>query len=64
MCIARSSVFAAMFVHHMKENKQNSVLINDIKVEVLGEMLKFIYTDKVECLEPMAGDLLAAADKV
>lgn len=60
---ARSPVFAAMFEHEMKERKQNRVNIVDVNYEILHELLKFIYTGKVENLEIMAGEMLAAADK-
>ncbi|XP_053200921.1 protein roadkill-like [Panonychus citri] len=60
---ARSPVFEAMFQHNLEESKQNRVEITDMDQEVLGEMLKFIYTGKSTNLEKMADDLLAAADK-
>jgi len=60
---ARSPVFAAMFEHEMEERKQNRVEIADVDVDVLREMLRFIYTGKASSLEKMADDLLAAADK-
>jgi len=57
-------VFAAMFEHQMEENKNNRVDIKDVEHDVLREMLRFIYTGNTANLEDMAGDLLAAADKV
>jgi len=60
---ARSPVFAAMFEHEMEERKKNRVEITDVDVEVLREMLRFIYTGKSISLDKMADDLLAAADK-
>ncbi|XP_044743660.1 speckle-type POZ protein-like [Chrysoperla carnea] len=60
---ARSPVFAAMFEHEMEERKQNRVNIVDVNYEILHELLKFIYTGKVENLETMAGEILAAAEK-
>ena len=60
---ARSSVFAAMFEHEMKENQQNRVTIEDIDYDVLREMLAYIYTGKSRNMEKMASDLLVAADK-
>jgi len=60
---ARSPVFAAMFEHEMEERKKNRVEITDVDVEVLREMLRFIYTGKSNALDKMADDLLAAADK-
>lgn len=61
---ARSPVFSAMFQHDLEENKQGFVSITDLDLDVLKEMLKFIYTGKVTKLENMADTLLAAADKV
>ena len=61
---ARSPVFAAMFQHDLEENKQGFVSITDLDIDVLREMLRFIYTGKVTKLETMADSLLAAADKV
>ncbi|XP_059478653.1 speckle-type POZ protein B isoform X2 [Neocloeon triangulifer] len=60
---ARSPVFAAMFEHEMEERKHNRVEIADVDHEVLREMLRFIYTGRATCLDKMADDLLAAADK-
>ncbi|XP_044740015.1 speckle-type POZ protein-like, partial [Chrysoperla carnea] len=60
---ARSPVFAAMFEHEMEERKLNRVNITDIDYEILHELLKFIYTGKVDNLQTMAGELFAAADK-
>jgi speckle-type POZ protein len=60
---ARSAVFAAMFEHEMEEKKHNRVEIRDMDKDVLGEMLRFIYTGKANNLDKMADDLLAAADK-
>merc|ERR1711936_1548745 len=60
---ARSPVFCAMFQHDLEENKQGFVTITDLELDSLKEMLKFIYTGKVEQLETMADSLLAAADK-
>lgn len=52
-----------MFEHEMEERKKNRVEITDVDVEVLREMLRFIYTGKSSALDKMADDLLAAADK-
>lgn len=60
---ARSRVFAAMFEHNMKEKRLNKVVITDVTDAVLKEMLRFIYTGKVQNLPNMADSLLAAADK-
>jgi hypothetical protein len=60
---ARSSVFAAMFEHPMKENEENSVQIEDIETEDVNEMLQFIYTGTAPNLKKRAKSLLLAADK-
>lgn len=60
---ARSQVFAAMFEHDMEESKHNRVDITDVDPDVMGDMLRFVYTGKASQLETMAADLLAAADK-
>ena len=61
---ARSPVFAAMFEHEMEERRCNRADINDVESDVFREMLRFVYTGKATCLDRMADDLLAAADKV
>ena len=58
---ARSPVFIAMFKNDEKQT--NTLEVNDITHEVFLEVLRFIYTDKVEKLDDMAPQLLAAADK-
>ncbi|XP_065205297.1 speckle-type POZ protein B-like isoform X8 [Planococcus citri] len=60
---ARSPVFHAMFKHNTKENQLNRVDIEDINEQVVGEMLKYIYSGKCANLDMFAGQLLAAADK-
>lgn len=61
--VARSTVFAAMFQHDMQESQRNKVTIKDMEPKVFKEVLRFIYTDKVEGLPQMACELLAAADR-
>ncbi|XP_065208020.1 protein roadkill-like [Planococcus citri] len=60
---ARSSVFAARISHDITENLPRKVKIEDCNGEVLGDMLRYIYTGKPEKLNLLAGDLLSAADK-
>ncbi|XP_065205257.1 speckle-type POZ protein B-like [Planococcus citri] len=60
---ARSTYFAKMFKSGMKENQQNRVEITDVSEDIMGEMLKFIYTGVCENLDKLADDLLIAADK-
>lgn len=60
---SRSAVFAAMFEHQMLEGKINRVMIEDVDPDVMAEILRFIYTDKINGIDKMADLLLAAADK-
>lgn len=60
---ARSPVFAKMFEHDCKEKINGIVDITDIAQDVCEQMLRYIYTDKVDELESMAPGLLSAADK-
>lgn len=60
---ARSPIFSAMFEHDMVESKSNVVEIADVEHDVLKDMLRFIYSGKVENVENAACGLLAAADK-
>ncbi|XP_038113274.1 speckle-type POZ protein [Culex quinquefasciatus] len=61
--VARSTVFAAMFQHDMKESQRNEITITDVEPKVFEEVLRFIYTDKVQGLPQLVHELLAAADK-
>ena len=62
---ARSEVFAAMFQHLMEEQSTNLAKIEDIEPEVFNQLLRFIYTGRVQVdkLETMAARLFIAADK-
>lgn len=59
----RSPVFKAMFGHDMLEKNQNIVNIEDVKHEALIELLRFIYSGKVNRIEQIFCELLYAADK-
>jgi speckle-type POZ protein len=59
----RSPVFLAMFRHDMLETRSNRVEIEDIRYDVLREMVHFIYTGRTPNLIDMACELLQAADK-
>lgn len=60
----RSPVFAAMFLHEMREKLENKVEVKDIDYDVFREMLRFVYTGKVNRFDlAMAYDLLIAADR-
>jgi speckle-type POZ protein len=62
---ARSQYFAAMFKHPMKEQSTNHIEIEDIEPEVFLELVRFIYTGRVQFdkMESMAAGLFIAADK-
>ena len=61
-----ADVFAAMFSHRdTAEDKTNRVEISDVDEESLEQLLKFIYTDRIDetNLTTLACGLLTAADK-
>jgi len=60
---ARSPVFKAMFSHNMQESRNNEVVVKDVEPEVMEELLRYIYTNKVNGINAIAKALLAAADK-
>jgi len=63
---SRSDVFAAMFSHRdTAEDKTNRVDITDVDEDSLEQLLRFIYTDKIDeaNLTTLACGLLTAADK-
>lgn len=59
---ARSPVFLAMFQSDLKM-QTNTLKIEEIGPDVFAEVLRFIYTDKVENLDGYAEELLVAADR-
>lgn len=60
--LARSPVFFAMFQNEMLEKQNSEVQVKDITHGVMKELIRFLYTDKVDKLDPIAGELLIAAD--
>lgn len=60
---ARSAVFNAMFEHEMRERKHNMAEVEDVDCDVMGELLRFVYTGKSPSLNKMADSLLAVADR-
>ena len=58
-----SAVFEAMFSNDMMEKESNEVKIDDVDEVVFVEMLRFIYTGKVQNPNVLAADLLSVADK-
>ncbi|XP_065203416.1 speckle-type POZ protein-like [Planococcus citri] len=61
--IARSPVFGAMFSYDTKEKQSNCIELQDITFAAFREMLRYMYTGKVQNLKELAPELLAAADK-
>ncbi|XP_003425054.1 TD and POZ domain-containing protein 5-like [Nasonia vitripennis] len=59
----RSPVFSAMFEANMRESIENVVEVNDSSPEIMNELLRFIYTDRVNLEAVPIMDLLTAADK-
>lgn len=60
---SQSQFFAGLFESDMKESKENLVTIEDINPDVFKEMLRFMYSGKVNDIKNVAHNLLAAADK-
>jgi speckle-type POZ protein len=53
-----------MFEHQMIEGKSNRVKIDDVDPDVMTEVLRFIYTGRINNIEKMSDLLLPVADKV
>ncbi|XP_051161496.1 speckle-type POZ protein-like [Leptopilina boulardi] len=62
MLASVSSVFEKMFSHQMKENITNVVEINDVDPIVFNELLRYIYTGKIENINNMAFGLYELAN--
>ena len=60
---ARSLVFNAMFVHNMTESQEKKIDIEDLDIETVKDMLKYMYAGKIENLNTRSPRLLEAADK-
>ncbi|KAJ8669864.1 hypothetical protein QAD02_001123 [Eretmocerus hayati] len=58
-----SKVFAAMFDHNMTENEEGIVKIDDVEYDVMFEILRYMYTGKVERIVHKTKELFVAADK-
>uniref|UniRef100_A0A0K0E8B7 BTB domain-containing protein n=1 Tax=Strongyloides stercoralis TaxID=6248 RepID=A0A0K0E8B7_STRER len=59
----RSSVFYAMFNSDVVETQSNTLKINDFRLEVVKEMLRYIYTDTYLFMADMAVEMYMIADK-
>ena len=60
---SRSEIFAAMFSHRFSEGETSTIHITDMSPQALREMLRFLYTDKMENANIHAKELLRAANK-
>lgn len=60
---SRSEIFAAMFSHGFSEGETGNLHISDMTPQALREMLRFLYTDKMENANIHAKELLRAANK-
>jgi len=59
----KSNVFAKMFSHQFVENTENKIALPHLDGALVRELLRFIYTNKVENLPEFAPDLLPLADQ-
>ena len=64
MLASQSPVFAAMFDNDFEEKLKNKVQIDDISLEVFQELLRFVYTCRVENFYQVEKELLVLSDKV
>uniref|UniRef100_A0A0K0G3X7 Speckle-type POZ protein-like (inferred by orthology to a human protein) n=1 Tax=Strongyloides venezuelensis TaxID=75913 RepID=A0A0K0G3X7_STRVS len=60
---ARSPVFYNIFNSKSDESQTNIIEIKDFNVEVVKEMLKYIYTDEVSDIQNMANQMFEIASK-
>jgi len=60
---ARSPVFNAMFIHNTMESQRKEIKIEDLDIETVQDMLKYMYAGKIENLNTRSPRLLEAADK-
>lgn len=58
-----SDVFKAMFKHNVTGMNKNVLTIPDIPLEIFRELLRFIYTGRIEVISDNVGRLLAAAQR-
>ena len=59
----RSPVFNAMFIHNTMESQRKEIKIEDLDIETVQDMLKYMYAGKIENLDTRSPRLLEAADK-
>ena len=61
--IARSPLFNALFIQQTMDSHQNEIKIEDLDIDTLQEMLKYIYAGTIDKLSTRSGRLLEAAEK-
>lgn len=52
-----------MFRVDMEENEKNELTIDDIEEKVFEELLRSIYTSKLNCINDVGDKLIVAAEK-
>jgi speckle-type POZ protein len=60
---ARTAVFEVMLTTDMMEGKTKKLTLNDIDSATMLEIMRYIYTGKVQNLDKLASQILVAADK-
>jgi len=60
---ARSPLFNALFIQQTMDSHQNEIKIEDLDIDTLQEMLKYIYAGTIDKLSTRSGRLLEAAEK-
>uniref|UniRef100_A0A0N5B405 BTB domain-containing protein n=1 Tax=Strongyloides papillosus TaxID=174720 RepID=A0A0N5B405_STREA len=63
MLACRSDVFYAMFSNKCRESQSHLIEMKDFPLEVVKEMITYIYTDTSPNLEVMTSEILAIAEK-
>ena len=56
-------MFKEMFRVDMEENEKNELTIDDIEEKVFEELLRSIYTSKLNCINDVGDKLIVAAEK-
>lgn len=61
---SRTPVFAAMFLHNMKEKSSGCVVVDDCEADVFRLFIRYVYTGRLEgiCTDNVV-DLITIADK-
>ncbi|KAJ8675530.1 hypothetical protein QAD02_011316 [Eretmocerus hayati] len=59
----RSKAFHAMFTDHTRETQGDVIHVIDFSYDIMKELIRFIYCEKVEHLDQLALNLIIAAEK-